>query len=103
VFSIVECGGFQYKVSEGDVIHVPSMTGSEGDEVTLDKVLLVNDDSGVTIGSPHVEGASVTAKVIDHGRAQKVVVIKKKRRKDYRRKNGHRQPFTTLQIVSISS
>jgi len=99
--TIVEQGGFQYKVSEGDTITVPLVNGEKGDEITLDRVLLVGEGDTVTVGTPTVEGAQVKAKILDHGKGEKVLVMKKKRRKDYRRKTGHRQDFTQLQITSI--
>ncbi len=101
--SIIECGGFQYKVSEGDIIEVPLMKADEGAEVTLDKVLATIDGSASAFGTPTVAGASVKAKVLEHGRSDKVVVMKKHRRKDYKRKNGHRQDYTKLQVTAISS
>ncbi len=101
--SVVEQGGFQYKVSEGDTIQVPSIGADEGAEVVLDKVLLLEDGDDLKIGEPIVEGAEVKAKVLNHGKADKVLVVKKKRRKDYKRVNGHRQGFSLLQITSISA
>jgi large subunit ribosomal protein L21 len=100
--TIIEQGGFQYKVSEGDKIQVPFIKAEEGEEITLDRVLLVSKDDDVTVGTPIVEGAEVKAKVIVHGKDKKILVMKKKRRKDYKVKNGHRQDFTQLQITSIS-
>jgi large subunit ribosomal protein L21 len=99
---IVEQGGFQYSVSEGDTISVPSIEAAEGAEITIGKVLLVRDGESVTIGTPDVKGASVTAKIVAHGKYPKILVIKKKRRKNYKRKNGHRQPFTKIQITALS-
>jgi large subunit ribosomal protein L21 len=101
--SVVEQGGFQFKVSEGDTIRVPRVEAEEGAEVTLDKVLLIGEGDALKIGTPAVEGAKVRATVVEHGKADKVMVVKKKRRKDYKRKNGHRQPYTTLKINSISA
>lgn len=101
--TIVEQGGFQYKVSEGDTINVPLVNGEKGDEITLDRVLLVGEGDGVTVGTPTVEGAEVKAKILDHGKGEKVLVMKKKRRKDYKLKKGHRQDYTQLQITSISA
>lgn len=101
--SIVEQGGFQYKVSEGDTIQVPTIGAEEGAEVVLEKVLLVGEGDELKVGEPVVEGAEVKAKVLNHGKADKVLVVKKKRRKDYKRVNGHRQGFSLLQITSISA
>lgn len=103
MFSIVEQGGFQFKVSEGDTINVPLIDGSQGDEITLEKVLLVGEGESVKVGTPTVDGAAVKAKIVDHGKDKKVLVMKKKRRKDYKLKKGHRQDFTQLQITSISA
>lgn len=101
--SIVEQGGFQYTVSEGDTIRVPLVDAEEGKQISLDKVLLVRSGDTVKVGTPEVEGAKVSAKVLEHGKARKVLVVKKKRRKDYKRKNGHRQDFSQIQITSISA
>ncbi len=101
--SVIEQGGFQFKVSEGDTIRVPYLDAEKGAEVTLDKVLLVGEGESLKIGTPVVEGAEVRAQVVNHGKAEKILVVKKKRRKDYKRKNGHRQPFTELKITSISA
>ncbi len=103
MISIVEQSGFQYKVSEGDTIHVPLISAEKGDEITLDRVLLVGEGEDVKVGTPEVEGAEVKAKIIDHGKDKKVMVMKKKRRKDYKKRNGHRQDYTQIQITSISA
>ena len=102
MYAVVKIGGHQYKVSENDTIYV-NRINSEDDSITLDEVLLVKDDKeGVKVGKPTVEGAKVEAKIVDHLKADKVIVFKKKRRKGYRVKNGHRQPITRLQIEKIS-
>ena len=103
MISIVEQGGFQYKVTEGDVLEIPLVDGKAGDELILDRVLLVGEASDVKIGSPIVDGAVVKAEIVEHGRGPKVLVMKKMRRKDYKRKNGHRQDFTKIKITSINS
>lgn len=103
MISIVEQGGFQFKVAEGDKITVPLIEGEKGDEITLDKVLLVSEGESVKIGTPIVTGAEVKAKILEHGKADKVMIVKKKKRKDYRLKKGHRQNFTQLQITSITA
>ncbi len=103
MISIVEQGGFQFKVTEGDTINVPLISGEKGEEVTLNRVLLVGEGEEVKIGTPEVEGAEVKAKIVDHGKNRKVLVMKKKRRKDYKKKNGHRQDYTQLQITSITA
>ena len=102
MYSIIEQGGAQFKVTPGATISVPLIDAEKGAEITVDKVLLAADGENIKVGTPVVEGASVTAKVVDHLKARKVLVVKRKRRKDYRRVNGHRQQFTKLQIVSIN-
>ena len=101
--SIVECGGFQFKVAVGDVIEVPLMKAAEGSEVTLERVLATMDGAKNVFGTPTVAGATVKAKVVAHGLGPKILVMKRKRRKDYRRRNGHRQQFTKLQITAVGS
>ena len=103
MYSIIEQGGSQFKVTEDETICVPLIDAEEGAEISIDKVLLTSDGTTVTVGTPVVEGASVTAKVVGHIKDKKVMVIKRKRRKDYRRVNGHRQQYTRLKIVSISA
>lgn len=102
MYSIIEQGGAQFKVKQGATIRVPLIEAEKGAEITIDKVLLAADGDKIKIGTPVVQGASVVAKVVDHAKAKKVLVIKRKRRKDYRRKNGHRQQYTKLEIVSIN-
>ena len=102
MYSIIEQGGAQFKVTTGSTIRVPLIEAEMGSEVTIGKVLLTADGESIKVGTPVIEGASVTAKVLDHGKAKKVLVVKRKRRKDYRRVNGHRQQYTKLQIVSIN-
>jgi large subunit ribosomal protein L21 len=103
MFSIVEQDGFQFKVSQGDTIRVPRIDAEKGSEISLQKVLMVGDGTTVKIGTPVVSGATVTAKVIDHIKGDKVLIMKKKRRKTYKKKTGHRQLHTTLQIMSITA
>ena len=102
MYSIIEQGGVQFKVAPGATIKVPLVDAEKGSEISIDRVLLAADGDTIKIGTPVVENASVTAKVVDHLKADKVLVVKRKRRKDYRRKNGHRQQYTTLEIVSIT-
>jgi len=102
MYSIIEQGGSQFKVTPGATIRVPLIDAEQGAEITIDKVLLAADGDNVKVGTPVVLGASVKAKVLDHIKAEKVMIIKRKRRKDYRRKNGHRQQYTRLEIVSIN-
>jgi len=102
MYAIVKIGGHQYKVEEDQTIFVNRLA-TDDEDVTLEDVLLVKDASGnVTIGSPFVEGAKITAKVVGDLKSDKVIVFKKKRRKGYRVKNGHRQPITQLKIGKIS-
>ncbi len=89
-------------MSEGDQIQVEKLEASVGDTVTLDQVLMVADDGNSQVGTPLLDGASVTAEVLGQTKAPKIIVFKKKRRKNYRRKNGHRQPLTQLKITGIS-
>lgn len=105
MYAVVEIGGHQYRVSEGDVLFVDKQKNEEaGNKLTFDKVLLINDgDGGVTIGTPTVEGASVEAELLDNVKADKVIVFKKKRRKGYQVKNGHRQPMSQIEISSITA
>ena len=102
MYAIVEIGGKQFKVAEGDRLYVPRMQDEVGANVTFDRVLLVSGDDGVTVGTPTVGGASVAAEVLDHVKGDKIIVFKKKRRKGYRVKNGHRQPYTQVKIGSLS-
>lgn len=102
MYAIVKIGGHQYKVAEDQTIFVNRLS-SDDEKITLDEVLLVKDEKGkVKIGQPNVKGAKVEAKIVEHLKADKVMVFKKKRRKGYRVKNGHRQPITQLQIEKIS-
>ncbi len=102
MYAVIETGGKQYKVSEGDVIFIEKLDAAEGDAVTFDKVLVVADGENVTVGAPAVEGATVTAKIEKQGKAKKIYVFKMKRKKNYRRKKGHRQPFTKVTIEKIN-
>jgi large subunit ribosomal protein L21 len=99
-FAIVRTGGKQFHVEKGAKVRVPSMKDEVGASVELD-VLTVTDGENTKIGAPLMDGAKVTATVVDHGRAPKIIVFKKKRRKHYKRTKGHRQGFTTLKIDSI--
>ena len=101
MYAIIETGGKQYKVAEGDVITVEKLGVEAGSEFVFDKVLVLSNDQGVTVGAPYVAGATVSASVLGEGKAKKVIVYKYKPKKGFHKKNGHRQPFTKLQIKSI--
>ena len=103
MYAIVEIGGKQFKAAPNTKLYVPRTKDAVGDSITLDRVLLVSGDSGVSIGAPTVEGASVAAEVLGHVKGDKVIVFKKKRRQGYRVKNGHRQPFTQIKIGDITT
>ncbi|NNF06985.1 MAG: 50S ribosomal protein L21 [Candidatus Eisenbacteria bacterium] len=102
MYAVVEVAGFQYKVAPGETVQVPRLEHGEGSSVTLDQVLMVNDGGKVRVGSPTVEGATVSAEIVSHGRSSKLRAGRFMRRKDYRRTWGHRQHFTELKIGSIS-
>jgi large subunit ribosomal protein L21 len=101
MYAIIETGGKQYKVQEGDVIYVEKLQAEEGQTVTFDRVLAIAGDNGFKAGTPVVEGASVTGKVEKHGKGQKIIVFKYKPKKNYRKKQGHRQPYTKVVIEKI--
>ena len=103
MYAIVRTGGKQYQVAQGDRLRVESLSGAVGETVELDDVLLVADGDDVKIGQPQVEGARVTAKIVEQGKAKKVLVFKKKRRKGFQVKKGHRQNYTALQIEGIKA
>jgi len=104
VYAIIAVGGKQLKVHEGDTIRVERLPGEVGEAITFDEVLLVNNNDGsLTLGEPTVEGATVTGDIVGHGRGKKIVIFKHKRRKNYRRKQGHRQDYTSLKITGIDA
>jgi large subunit ribosomal protein L21 len=100
MYAVFKTGGKQYRVAAGDQVRVEKLPGSAGDTVTFDQVLMVGGDA-LKLGTPLVGGAKVEAKIVTQGLGKKLIVFKFRRRKNYRRKNGHRQPFTALQIVNI--
>ena len=102
MFAIIETGGKQYKVNEGDVIFVEKLDAAEGDKITFDRVLAVSDADGIKVGAPVVEGAAVTANVLKNGKAKKIYVMTYKSKKNEKRKMGHRQPYTKVQIETIA-
>lgn len=102
MYAIIETGGKQYPVSPGDRIRVEKLEGTVGSEIEFDRVLLTGDDESVIVGTPVVAGAKVTGKIVAQGRHPKLVVFKLRRRKDSKRKQGHRQSFTELEVTGIS-
>ncbi len=100
MFAIVQTGGKQYNVTEGDVIKVEKLPNAVGDKVSLE-VLLVSDGAKTVAGTPTVKGAEVTAEILSHGKGDKIVVYKYKPKKNERKKQGHRQPWTEIKIVSV--
>lgn len=103
MYAIIETGGKQYKVMEGDTVYVEKLAVEEGGVVKLDKVLAISNENGVQFGAPFVAGAQVEATVVKQGKSAKVTIFKFKRKKDYRKKQGHRQLFTALQINKINA
>jgi large subunit ribosomal protein L21 len=102
VYAIIKTGGKQYRVAPGDVLRVERLPGERGEEVVLNQVLLVTDGQELKVGQPLVANAAVRCQIMRQGKGKKVVVYKKKRRKNYRRKQGHRQLFTALQVQEIT-
>lgn len=102
MYAVIATGGKQYKVAAGDIIRIETLPEGDGDEVQFDQVLLVSDGENVNIGSPYIEGGSVSARIQAHGRAKKIEIIKFKRRKHHRKQMGHRQNFTEVEITGIS-
>lgn len=103
MYAIVEIAGQQFKVSKDLKVYVNRLTNEEGSKVSFDKVLLVDDNGSITLGAPAIEGASVEAKVLQHLKGDKVIVFKKKRRKGYKKRNGHRQYLTQIVIEGITA
>ena len=102
MYAVIKTGGKQYRVAAGDKLKVEKLAGDVGSDITLDKVLLVADGDNVTIGAPLVAGATVQAKVVAHGKGDKVMIFKMRRRKHYRKTQGHRQSFTEIEIGNIA-
>jgi large subunit ribosomal protein L21 len=103
MYAIVEIAGQQFKVSKDQKVFVHRLDAEEGKSVSFDKVLMLDDNGTITLGAPAIEGASVEAKVLQHLKGDKVIVFKKKRRKGYKKKNGHRQSLTQIEIVSVGA
>lgn len=102
MYAVFETGGKQYRVQEGDVLFIEKVAGNEGESLNFDKVLLVSNGEEVKVGKPYVDGVSVTGNIVEHGKARKIIVYKFKRKKDYRKKQGHRQPYTKVRIEKIN-
>ncbi len=103
MYAVIRTGGKQYRVAENDVVVVERIAGEAGDEVTLGDVLMVAGDGDVKVGAPLVDGAAVKATLVEQTRGDKIIVFKKKRRQNYRRKRGHRQDLSVLRITGITA
>ncbi|WP_066636390.1 50S ribosomal protein L21 [Desulfolucanica intricata] len=101
MYAIIETGGKQYKVQEGDTLYIEKLPFGDGETVEVDKVFAVEKDGQLTVGTPFVDGAKVVLKVVRHGKGKKIIVFKYKPKKNYRRKKGHRQPFTQVTVEKI--
>ncbi len=101
MYAIIETGGKQYRVQEGDVITVEKLDVEAGSKIELDKVLVLNNGTELKVGAPYVEGAKVVGEVVENGKGKKVIIFKYKAKKDYRKKQGHRQPYTMIKIESL--
>lgn len=102
MYAVVSTGGKQYKVQEGETLSVEKLPGEEGSQISFDRVLMYSNDENLTVGKPVIENAVVSAHIIEQGKSKKILVFKYKRRKRYRRKQGHRQAFTKVKIDSIA-
>jgi large subunit ribosomal protein L21 len=101
MYAIIENGGKQYRIIEGEKIKLEKFAAGEGEDIQIKEVLAFNDGSNTLIGSPYVGGAFIQGKVLSHGKAKKVIIFKHKKRKDYKKKNGHRQPYTEVLVEKI--
>ena len=101
MYAVIEACGKQYKVTKGDVVFFEKLDAEEGKKVTFDKVVLLSDDGKVEVGAPYVKGIKVEGKVVSHGKGKKIIVFKYKAKKNYKRKQGHRQPYTKVEITAI--
>ena len=101
MYAIIETGGKQFKVSEGDVVYIEKLDVNENDAIKFDRVLVCGDEGNVKIGTPYVDGASVEAKVVKNGKGRKIMIFKYNAKKNYRKRQGHRQPYTKVQIEKI--
>ena len=103
MYAIIETGGKQYKVQQGDTLFIEKLDVQAGDAVTFDKVMAVGSEDGLKVGAPYIEGAAVKATVVKNGKGEKIVVFKFKAKKNYRRRQGHRQPYTKVEIGEINA
>ena len=103
MYAVIETGGKQYRVQEGDVLYVEKLEAEAGDTVTVDQVLLLEKDGAYQIGTPVVAGASAVLKVMEHGKGEKIIVFKYKAKKNYRKKQGHRQPYTKVVVEALQA
>lgn len=101
MYAVIRTGGKQYRVSEGDVVEIEKLAGDAGQTITFDEVLLLGDDGSTQIGKPLVAGAAVSGQIVEQFKARKVIIFKIKRRKNYRRKKGHRQELTRVRVTGI--
>ena len=102
MYAIIETGGKQYKVEEGSVVFVEKLLAEADETITFDRILAVSTDKGLEVGAPYLKDASVAAKVLGQGKEKKIIVFKYKAKKNYRKKQGHRQPYTKVQIEKIN-
>lgn len=103
MYAVIETGGKQFRAEEGNTLYVEKLSANVGDTVTIDQVLLVEKDGVVKVGTPVVDGAKVVLKVVEHGKGEKIIVFKFKSKKNYRRKQGHRQPYTKVLVEAIQA
>ena len=103
MYAIIKTGGKQYKVKEEEIVEIEKLECAEGDSVEFEEVKAISDDNGFQIGQPNIEGAKVKAKVIEHGKGDKIIVFKYKPKNNYRKKTGHRQPYTKVIIEKIEA
>jgi large subunit ribosomal protein L21 len=103
MYAVIQTGGKQYRVAEGETLRVEKLVASPGDKLSFVPLLFADDGGNVQVGRPNVSGIKVEAEVLEQGRGKKIIIFKYKRRKSYRRKQGHRQPFTALKVVSIKA
>jgi large subunit ribosomal protein L21 len=101
MYAVIESGGKQYRVSEGETLRVEKLEGPAGTKISFGPLLVADDGGSVSVGRPTVGGMTVEGEIVEHGKGKKIVIFKYKRRKSYRRKAGHRQPFTAVKIIAI--